>query len=179
MIFTADLSQRSHPQLEHTVDWFCELTVKSGYVLEDRRSGCSSWTLSTAQHGSLESFENVISHVTMLSLTQETLELVLPPDRNRSKLWSSKQSCCHRRLSFTPSSPTLARRKKISLNVDSRNTRDFSVFVTGVGGPKATVCLHVHTSPSAKATSVPGQKMNLRFWWRSGVKRTVRDSSVL
>jgi len=60
--------------------------MKSCYVLEDRILGYSNWALSTAQHGSSESLENVINHVTVLSLTKETLETFLPPDGNRGKL---------------------------------------------------------------------------------------------
>lgn len=139
MIFTADLSQRSHPQLEHTFDWLCELTVKSCYVSEYRRSGCSSWALSTAQHSSLEGFENVISHVTVLRLTQETAEVVLPPGTEQgTEVNCGPQS--NLALTGDSASPFYHQHqpeeKKIWLNIQSRNTQDSSVFVTEVTGPK-------------------------------------------
>lgn len=180
MIFTADLSQRSHPLLEHTFDWLCELTVKSCYVLEYRRSGCSSWALSTAQHGSLESFENVISHVTVLRLTQETAEVVLPPGTEQgTEVNCGPQS----NLALTGDSASAfyhhqPEEKKIWLNIQSRNTQDSSVFVTEVMGPKllATgLCTHLTISQGNTSTR---SGMNVQFSWRSGVKRTVRDSSM-
>lgn len=127
------------------------------------------------QHSSSESFENIISHVTVLSLTQQTPELVLP-DAKQSKLWSSK----HYSVTGDSDSPLHHQHqpaeKKIWLNGESRNTRDSSVFVTGVGGLKATGCIYLTISQGNISTR---SGMNLQFWWSLGVKRTVRDSSVL